>query len=167
LVGKNLGAEIPRVQEILAAIENLQRGDRVVVLWHDACRVTNDPEVRAEYYSTPKETQGTVWDCVPDPVFPTVYYLIISGETTGGRADYYDAIPIAWISKLECLEIPTKQPKKVAKLAPNVISVERVVVYKDRQLQTDSGGVEKVPKKWTRSAMGPMKLVEEVTKVVA
>lgn len=166
-MGKNLGAGIPRVQETLSTIEGLKRGDRIVVLWHDACRVTNDPDVRSEYYSTPKETQGTVYDCVPDPDFPTVYYLIVSGETTMGKPDYYDAIPIAWIAKIERLEITIKQPKKVSKLAPHIVLVDRLIVYKDRKVQTDSGGVDRLPKKWSRSSTGAQKLVEEITKVVA
>jgi hypothetical protein len=153
------------VHAILEVIQELQPGDRVVVLWHDACRVTNDPEVRAEYYSTPKETQGTVYDCKPDPDYPDVYYLILNGETTGGRPDYYDAIPIAWISKIQRLEVG-KQPMRVLKPAPGTIAVERVLFYKDHKLRSDSGGIQKLTKKWTRSPAGAKKLVEEITKVV-
>ncbi|MGA8856797.1 MAG: hypothetical protein WB643_06465 [Candidatus Bathyarchaeia archaeon] len=152
------------MQEILAALEGLKRGDRVVVLWHDACRVTNDPDVRAEYYSTPKETQGTVYDCVPDPDFPTVYYLIISGETTMGKADYYDAIPVAWIAKIERLEVAVKHPKMAWKLASHT-SVDRILLYRDRLLRSDSGGVDRLPKKWSHLS-GPQKFIEEIIKVV-
>lgn len=98
-------------------VESLRRGDHIIVVWHDACRVNNDPDVQADYYSTKKETQGTVYDCLPDSEYPDVFYLIISGETTGGSPDYYDAIPVAWIAELQKLEhmattVPRKSPKK-------------------------------------------------------
>ena len=145
----------------------LKRGDRVVVFWHDACRVTNDPDVRPEYYSTPKETQGTVYDCVPDPEYPEVYYLIVSGETTSGRPDYYDAIPIAWIAKIEKLEIPAvKRPKKQSKLVTDLYTVKRVMVFRGARMVKDSGGISKLPLKWTGTGFATRKLVEEIHKVV-
>jgi hypothetical protein len=168
LVGKNLNSSLGKAQEILRAIDTLRPGDRVVVLWHDACRVTNDPDVRAEYYSTPKETQGTVYDCVPDPDYPNVFYLIVCGETTAGKPDYYDAIPIAWIAKLEKLEITTiKRPKKELKSNTNLYTVKRVIVFKDAKLQSDSGGISKLPLRWIQpQGFTSRKFVEEIVKVV-
>ncbi len=166
MVGKNLDRGTERAHEITAAIAGLQSGDRVIVIWHDACRVNNDPDVRAEYYSTRKETQGTVFDCLPDPEYPNVFYLIISGETTSGHPDYYDSIPVAWIAQITRLEVPGKQPKKVEKLAPDNVEVERVVVYKGGKEQEDSGGVEKLPRKWTQPSVGARKFTEELTKIV-
>ncbi len=167
-MGKNLGAGVSRVQEILAVVESLKRGDRVVVLWHDACRVTNDPDVRAEYYSTPKETQGTVFDCVPDPDYPDVFYLIIWGETTGGRPDYYDAIPIAWIARIQTLT-PTavKFPRRAIQTVPvGSRTIARVMRFKKGRLVEDSGGVGKMALRYL-SDRRPMKFVEEIHKVVA
>ena len=103
MVGKDLTSSLAKAQETIQTIQALKRGDRVLILWHDACRVTNDPDVRSEYYSTPKETQGSVFDCLPDPEFPHIFYLIIWGETTSGRPDYYDAIPITWLAKVQTL----------------------------------------------------------------
>jgi hypothetical protein len=167
MVGKGLSSTVEKAQQILQVVEGLQRGDRVIVLWHDACRVTNDPDVRAEYYSTPKETQGTIYDCVPDPEYPSVYYLIVCGETTGGRPDYYDAIPIAWIARIEKLEITSaKRPKKERKLVTDLYTVKRVIVYKSDRLARDSGGITKLPLKWMQSdGMASRKFVEEITKV--
>jgi hypothetical protein len=167
MVGKGLSTAVEKAQQILQVVEGLQRGDRVIVLWHDACRVTNDPDVRAEYYSTPKETQGTIYDCVPDPEYPSVYYLIVCGETTGGRPDYYDAIPIAWIARIEKLEITSaKRPKKERKLVTDLYTVKRVIVYKSDRLARDSGGITKLPLKWMQSdGMASRKFVEEITKV--
>jgi len=116
LVGKNLNISLASMEEALRQVEGLRRGDRVIVVWHDACRVTNDPDFRPEYYSTPKETQGTVYDCLPDPEYPDVFYLIVAGETTAGKPDYYDAIPVAWIARIEQLQVgAVKQPRKAFK----------------------------------------------------
>lgn len=167
MVGKALNTSLDKAQEILRAIDLLKSGDRVVVLWHDACRVTNDPDVRAEYYSTPKETQGTVYDCVPDPEYPEVFYLIIFGETTAGKPDYYDAIPVAWITRIEKLEISAvKTPKKPMKSAPNWYMVKRVIMYKDNHVQRDSGGVSKLPLKGIDYASGTRKFVEQIEKII-
>lgn len=156
MVGKNLQIGIEHAHEVLLAIEALKRGDRIVILWHDACRVTNDPDVRPDYYSTPKETQGTVWDCVPDPEYPATFYLIVAGETTSGKPDYYDSIPIAWIAKLEKLEISsTKRGKKVPKLVAEQYVVNRVLKF--AELPQDQASKE---------ATAPRKYVEEVVKVV-
>ncbi len=154
------------MQEIIHIIEALKPGDRVVVFWRDACRVTNDPDVRPEYYVTPKETQGTVSRCVPDPNYPYLFHLIIDGETTGGRADYYDSIPIGWIVKIERLEpIAIKRPQKEAKLATDQYTVKRVMTFKGGRQVGDSGGIAKLPKKWARS-LSPCKFNEEIIKVV-
>lgn len=169
MVGKGLSTTVEKAQQILQVVEGLQRGDRVIVLWHDACRVTNDPDVRAEYYSTPKETQGTIYDCVPDPEYPSVYYLIVCGETTSGRPDYYDAIPIAWIARIEKLEVTAmKHPKKSHRLVTDLVdryTVKRVIVYKSDRLARDSGGISKLPLKWVQTGMASRKFVEEITKV--
>jgi len=167
LVGRELGRSLSKAQEILRTIESLQPGDRVVILWHDACRVTNDPDVRPEYYSTPKETQGTIFDCVPDPDFPEVFYLIVCGEKTSGRPDYYDAIPIAWIARIERLEVSAvKHPRKERKLVPDLYTVKRVIVFKNGRIHEDSGGISKLPLKWMTMGFATRKLVEEVHKVV-
>jgi hypothetical protein len=169
LVGKELNATLERAQDVLRSIETLKPGDRVVVLWHDACRVTNDPDVRPEYYSTPKETQGTIFDCVPDPDFPKVFYLIVCGETTAGKPDYYDAIPIAWIAKIEKLEIAAlKQPKKALKLATDLYTVKRVIAFKDARMVEDTGGITKLPLRWLHlpKSVPSHKFVEEIHKVV-
>jgi hypothetical protein len=156
LVGSNLDAGAAKAREITQTIESLKRGDRVLILWHDACRVTNDPEVRPEYYSTPKETQGAVYDCVPDPDFPDIFYLIISGETTGGKPDYYDSIPIAWVAKIERLEVsPTKHTKKVPKLVTDTYVVNRTLRFKE--IANNVHG---------HSLKAPQKYVEEIVKVV-
>ncbi len=156
MVGKELDAGLEKAREITQTVESLKRGDRVLIVWHDACRVTNDPDVRAEYYSTPKETQGTVYDCVPDPDFPDIFYLIISGETTGGKPDYYDSIPIAWVAKIERLEVSaTKHVKKVPKLVADTYTVNRTLRFKE--INHDSDGA---PLK------APQKYVEEIVKVV-
>jgi hypothetical protein len=159
---------VNKTNEVLSQVQGLKRGDRVLVLWHDACRVNNDPDVRPEYYSTPKETQGTVYDCLPDPNFPDVFYLIISGETTAGKPDYYDAIPLAWIARIQKLElaakITVKTPMKEAK--DDQYDVRRVIVFKNGTPQTDSGGISKMPMKWG----GPgstHKMVERIVKVIA
>jgi hypothetical protein len=158
LVGRELDAGLEKAREITHTVEGLKRGDRVLVLWHDACRVTNDPDVRPEYYSTPKETQGTVYDCVRDPVFPDVFYLIISGETTGGKPDYYDAIPVAWVAKIERLEVSaTKRAKKVPKLVADTYVVNRTMRFMEMPHDVDVHGA---PHK------APQKYVEEVVKVV-
>jgi hypothetical protein len=155
LVGSHLDAGLAKAQEITRIIEGLHRGDRVILVWHDACRVTNDPDVRPEYYSTPKETQGTVYDCVPDPDYPDIFYLIVSGETTGGRPDYYDAIPVAWIAKIEKLEVSaTKHVKKSPKLVTEQYTVRREMKF--RELDPHNHGLGEAPKKY----------VEEVVKVV-
>jgi hypothetical protein len=152
LVGKNLSAGLPKLQEILGIIENLKPGDRVVVFWRDACGVTNDPEVRAEYYATSKETQGTVCDVRPDPEYPWFYYLIIGGETTGGLRDYYDSVPIAWIVKIERLEVAiTKHTKKAPKLVTEEYVVNRVMRFANLPHNSDKT---------------PQKFVEEIRKVV-
>jgi hypothetical protein len=156
LVGRKLDAGLEKAREITQTVEGLKRGDRVLVVWHDACRVTNDPDVRPEYYSTPKETQGTVYDCVPDPDFPEIFYLIISGETTGGKPDYYDAIPVAWVAKIEQLEVSTvKHVKKVPKLVADTYVVNRTLRYKEIT-HDERGDLLKAPQKY----------VEEVVKVV-
>lgn len=165
MVGKNLALSVERAHDTILELDALRRGDRVIVLWHDACRVTNDPDVRPEYYSTPKETQGTVYDCVPDPDFPTVFYLIISGETTNGKPDYYDAIPIAWIAKIEKLEITAKHPKKAVKHAPTV-TVERRIIYERGKLRVDSGGIDRLPKKWLSSPTEATKFDENIVKEI-
>ncbi len=168
MVGKNLYSTIDKAQTILQAIETLRPGDRVVVLWHDACRVTNDPDVRPEYYSTPKETQGTVYDCLPDPDFPNIFYLIVCGETTQGKPDYYDAIPVAWIAKIEKLEITAiKRPRKQPKLVTDLYTVKRVIVFKDSKLLSDTGGISKLPLRWIQpQGFATRKFVEEIVKVV-
>ncbi len=166
MVGKNLATSLEKMRDLILQLDRLKRGDRVIVLWHDACRVTNDPDVRPEYYSTPKETQGTVYDCVPDPEYHDIFYLIISGETTSGRADYYDAIPAAWITKIQRLEA-VKHPGKMVKVAAPSILVDRVIVYKNGKPHVDSGGVDKLSRKWVTSPHGATKMVEEITKVVA
>ncbi len=156
MVGRDLDAGLEKAREITQTIEALKRGDRVLVVWHDACRVTNDPDVRPEYYSTPKETQGTIYDCVPDPDFPDIFYLIISGETTGGKPDYYDSIPTAWVAKIERLEVSAgKQVKKVPKLVAEAYTVNRTLTYKN--LNHDSRGAR---------LKTPQKYVEEIVKVV-
>ncbi len=156
MVGRELDVGLEKAREITQLIEHLKRGDRVLVVWHDACRVTNDPDVRPEYYSTPKETQGTVYDCVPDPDFPDVFYLIISGETTGGKPDYYDAIPIAWVAKIEHLEVSaTKRTKKVPKLVGDTYTVNRTMRF--TELPHDQHGAH---------VKAPQKYVEEIVKVV-
>lgn len=153
MVGRELDVGLAKAQEITRIIENLKRGDRVTLVWHDACRVTNDPDVRPEYYSTPKETQGTVYDCVPDPDYPDVFYLIVSGETTGGRPDYYDAIPVAWIARIEKLEVSaTKHVKKTPKLVTDLYTVRREMKF----TELEANGLSKAPKKY----------VEEIVKVV-
>lgn len=156
MVGSSLDAGAAKAREITQIVEGLRRGDRILVVWHDACRVTNDPEVRPEYYSTPKETQGTVYDCVPDPDYPDIFYLIISGETTGGKPDYYDSIPVAWVAKIERLEVsPTKHVKKVPKLVAEAYTVNRTLTYKN--LVHDQRGAP---------GRAPQKYVEEIVKVV-
>jgi hypothetical protein len=156
LVGRDLDAGLEKAREITQTVESLKRGDRVLVVWHDACRVTNDPEVRSEYYSTPKETQGTVYDCVPDPDYPDIFYLIISGETTGGKPDYYDSIPTAWVAKIERLEVSTtKHVKKVPKLVADTYVVNRTLRFKE--IANDSHG---------HPLKAPQKYVEEIVKVV-
>jgi len=167
LVGKGLHASLARAEEIIRTIEALKRGDRVLVLWHDACRVTNDPDIRPEYYSTPKETQGTVFDCLPDPEFPNVFYLIIWGETTSGRPDYYDAIPVSWIARIQNLEpVPVRLPRKNMKVVRGLTTVKRLMVYRKGRLCSDSGGISKVPLRQVRDSEIPLKLVEEIVKLV-
>jgi hypothetical protein len=171
LVGKltELNASLAKAQETIQAITALKKGERAVILWHDACRVTNDPDIRAEYYSTPKETQGTIFDCLPDPEYPSVFYLILWGETTGGRPDYYDAIPIAWISKIQTLT-PTaaaKFPRRALK--EGVVGerlVRRVLQYRKGQLVEDSGGAFKAALRYI-GYREPLKFVEEIYKNVA
>jgi hypothetical protein len=154
MVGDHLDVGLAKAQETIQTIQGLHRGDRVTLLWHDACRVTNDPDVSAEYYSTPKETQGTVYDCVPDPDYPDVFYLIISGETTGGKPDYYDSIPVAWIAKIEKLEVtPVKHVKKVPKLVTEEYVVNRVLKFSELPQET-------------KASKTPRKYVEEIVKVV-
>jgi hypothetical protein len=156
LVGRKLDAGLEKAREITQTVEGLKRGDRVLVVWHDACRVTNDPDVRPEYYSTPKETQGTVYDCVPDPDFPEIFYLIISGETTGGKPDYYDAIPVAWVARIERLEVSAaKHSKKVPKLVADTYVVNRTMRF--TEITHDAHG---------DLLKAPQKYVEEVVKVV-
>lgn len=167
MVGKAIGKTLVRAQDILQTIETLRPGDRVVILWHDACRVTNDPDVRPEYYSTPKETQGTIFDCVPDPDFPDVFYLIVCGEKTSGRPDYYDAIPMAWIAKIERLEISAvKHPKKERKLVTDLYTVKRVISFRNGRMRQDSGGINKLPLRRFTMGFATRKLVEEVHKVI-
>ncbi len=168
MVGKALAISIAKAQEIIRTITALKQGDRILIVWHDACRVTNDPDVRAEYYSTPKETQGTVFDCLPDPEYAEVFYLIIWGETTGGRPDYYDAIPIAWIAKIQSLT-PTavKFPQKTMKIIPvGSRTITRVMHFKKGRLVEDSGGVGKVALRQSGDRK-PMKFVEEICKIVS
>lgn len=168
MVGKALAISIAKAQEIIQTITALKKGDRILIVWHDACRVTNDPDVRAEYYSTPKETQGTVFDCLPDPEYAEVFYLIIWGETTGGRPDYYDAIPIAWVAKIQSLT-PTavKFPQKTMKIIhAGSRTIIRVIHFKKGRLVEDSGGVAKVPLRYS-GGRKPMKFVEEICKIVS
>ncbi len=168
MVGKALDISVARTQEIIQTITALKQGDRVLIVWHDACRVTNDPDVRAEYYSTPKETQGTVFDCLPDPEYADVFYLIVWGETTGGRPDYYDAIPIAWIAKIQSLT-PTavKFPRKAMKILPvGGRVVTRVMRFRKGHLVEDSGGVTKIALRYL-SDRKPVKFVEEIHKIVS
>lgn len=164
MVGKDLNQASQRAATIADEIQELQKGDRVLVVWHDACRVTNDPDVRPDYYSTRKETQGTVWDCVPDPEYPWVLYLIIAGETTSGRPDYYDAIPVAWIARVQRLTVAVKLPRKMTRASQDTYQVNRVIVFRNGKPHEDSGGVDKVPKKWAHD--GTCKLVEEIIKVI-
>jgi len=168
MVGTNLQLSLNRVQETIKALESVKRGDRVAVIWHDACRVSNDPDIRPEYYSTRKDTQGTVFDCLPDPEFRDVFYLIVWGEMTGKRPDYYDAIPIAWIARIQPLEpAPVKFPRKAMKVIPVTgQSVDRLMVYRRGQLVEDSGGISKIPMKYERASK-PTKLVEEIYKIIA
>ncbi len=149
----------------MRSIEALKRGDRVLVLWHDACRVSDDPDVRPKYYSTPKESQGVVFDCVPDPEYPNVFYLILWGETTSGRPDYYDAIPIAWIARIQTLAAgPVKFSRKAEKRRFEHV-IERTMVFRRGRLVEDSGGVSKIALRFERHAE-PVKLVEEIHKVI-
>jgi hypothetical protein len=164
MVGKGLNVSLNKADETLKILDALKRGDRVVILWHDACRVTNDPDVRAEYYSTPKETQGTVYDCLPDPEYPSVFYLIVCGETTMGKPDYYDAIPIAWIAKIQKLEVSEKHPRKEMKLTTQII--KRVLLYEGGVLVNDTGGMSKIPLKRATKGYPAQKYVEEISKVV-
>jgi hypothetical protein len=167
MVGKNLQDTLTHASDIFNAIEGLKRGDRVVVLWHDACRVTNDPDVRSEYYSTPKETEGTVYDCLPDPTYPDVFYLIITGEKTFDKPDYYDAIPVAWIAKIERLEpVPMRQPKKDTKLLSDSYTVKRQIIFKKGVPAQDTGGIERLPRKWTDQGLATRKFVEVIEKVI-
>ncbi len=143
----------------------MKPGDRVLVLWHDACRVSDDPDVRPQYYSTPKESQGVVFDCVPDPEYPNVFYLILWGETTSGRPDYYDAIPISWIARIQTLAAgPVKLPRKTMKNSFERV-IKRRMVFRRGRLVEDSGGVSKVPLRFERHVK-PVKFVEEIVKVV-
>jgi len=167
LVGRNLENILTKAREIIQTVQALKRGERVLLLWHDACRVSNDPVVRPQYYSTPKETQGAVFDCLPDPEFSHVFYLILWGEMTGKRPDYYDAIPIAWIARIQILEaMPVKFPRRVPKIVPVSRSVDRVMVYKKGELVQDTGGISKIPMRFEAAAK-PVKLVEEIYKIVA
>ena len=165
MVGKGLASNLDRNGEVIRTLESLKRGDRILVLWHDACRVTNDPDVRPEYYSTPRETQGTVFDCLVDPDFPNVFYLILFGETTGGRPDYYDAIPVALIAKIERLDVMLRRtPRRASKVAGERI-IRRVISYKKLKVIDDTGGLSRIQ---PLSAQGtsPRKFVEDVYKVV-
>ena len=167
MVGKALASSLDRAQEILRVIDALKPGDRVVVVWHDACRVTNDHDVRPEYYSTPKETQGTVFDCLPDPEYPDVFYLIIWGESTGGRPDYYDAIPVAWIARIQSLTAsPVKFSRKIRKILPvGTRTVSRVMRFRKGQLVEDSGGVNKIALRYINERR-PLKFIEEISKII-
>lgn len=165
MVGKRLANSLNRNEEVIRTLESLKRDDRILVLWHDACRVTNDPDVRPEYYSTPRETQGTVFDCVPDPDFPNVFYLILFGETTGGRPDYYDAIPVAWIAKIEHLDVITRRtPRRTSKVAGERI-IRRIILYKKLRVIGDTGGISRIQPSSAQEAT-PRKFVEDVLKVV-
>lgn len=166
MVGKGLRTSLEHAEETITAIEALRRGDRVLVLWHDACRVTNDPDVRPDYYSTPKETQGTVFDCLPDSEFSHVFYLIIWGETTSRRPDYYDAIPISWIARIQTLTAsPVKFPRREMKVVG--AKVRRIMVYEKGKLTRDDGGINKAPlQQIINKNDGPLKLVEEIHKIV-
>lgn len=168
MVGKNLDISLKMAQEIIDIVKGLKRGDRVVILWHDACRVTNDPDIRSEYYSTPKETQGTVFDCLPDPEYEWVFYLIIWGETTSGRPDYYDAIPLNWLARIQPLApVPVKFPRKEMKVRPaNLETVKRMMVYKRGALVEDTGNVSKLTMRFVHEGK-IMKIVEEIHKIVA
>ena len=168
MVGKNLDRALCHSQEIIDIVKALTTGDRVVITWHDACRVTNDPDIRPEYYSTPKETTGTVYDCVPDPQYEDVFYLIIWGETTGGRPDYYDAIPLNWLAKIQALApVPVKFPRMGLKSGPpsNIETVKRVMVYKKGALVEDTNNVSKLTMRYVREGR-IMKLIEEIHKFV-
>ena len=167
MVGKNLNISLENAQQIINTVTALKQGDRVVVTWHDACRVTNDPDIRSEYYSTPKETQGTVFDCLPDPQYPKVFYLIVWGETTGGRPDYYDSIPLNWLAKIISLTpVAVKFPRKEMKVIPvNFQTVKRMMLYKRGALVDDTNDVSKLTMRYTREGR-VMKLVEEIHKIV-
>jgi hypothetical protein len=167
LVGKDLDIALRRAQDIIDTVKSLQQGDRVVVTWHDACRVTNDPDIRSEYYATPKETQGTVFDCLPDPKFADVFYLILWGETTGGRPDYYDSLPLNWLARiLPLTPTPVKFPRKDMKVVPlNYEPVKRVMVYRRGALVDDTNDVSKLTMRYTREGR-TMKIVEEIRKIV-
>jgi hypothetical protein len=168
LVGTNLEKSLLMAQTTINIVDALKPGDRVVILWHDACRVTNDPDVRSIYFSTPKETQGTVFDCLPDPQFENVFYLIIWGETTGGRPDYYDAIPLNWIARITPLApVPVKFPMMAMRVLPvgNQQTVKRVMVYAGGQLVEDTNDVSKLTMRYTREGR-VMKLVEEIHKII-
>lgn len=167
MVGKGLLNNLNLSEEVIRTVESLKRGDRILVLWHDACRVTNDPDICPEYYSTPRETQGTVFDCLPDPDFPKIFYLILFGETTGGRPDYYDAIPVALIAKIERLDITTRRtPRRASKLAGERI-IRRVILYKKLKVIGDTGGISRIqPQSISTRGTTPRKFVEDVHKVV-
>ena len=97
-----------------------------------------------------------MYDCVPDPDYPDIFYLIISGETTGGKPDYYDSIPVAWVAKIERLEVSTtKHVKKVPKLVADTYVVNRTLRFKE--IAHDSHGAR---------LKAPQKYVEEIVKVV-
>jgi hypothetical protein len=119
VVGKGLRNILERYEEVIGVVESLKRGDQVYVRWHDACRVTNDPDVLPEYYSTSKETTGPLYDVLPDNTDPSSFYLIILGEATGGKPDYYDAIPLGWILTIQKLQaaVPGNLPPTVTKVA--------------------------------------------------
>jgi hypothetical protein len=123
VVGRGLRHILERYEEVVGLIESLKRGDQVYVRWHDACRVSNDPDILPEYYSTPKETTGPLFDVLPDKDDPYTFYLIILGEKTGGKPDYYDAIPLGWVITIQKLQpaVPGRLPPTIHKIGKKTL----------------------------------------------
>jgi len=85
--------------EIVEKLKKVNRGDLLILEWHDACAFSRAIEIGPQVYVTKKKTVGYFYGLFDAPDHTMSYVVLVSEETDGTPSDG-SSIPLGCIEEV-------------------------------------------------------------------